>query len=142
VIDAAFDDGLKQLLKLPLARLPADTARRREEGQRLESKSIATECGWFLSGAPSALKSPVNICSFVATAHQRATPADAERAGSTIGEPKTTLRPPSAVYQLQATFTGDLANAATLWMGSITVPITVQPRQVPQIVSAGIAESP
>jgi hypothetical protein len=48
----------------------------------------------------------------------------------------------SGSYQLKATLTGDPTNPVQLWEGSITVPITAQPRQIPQLVSAGIAESP
>jgi hypothetical protein len=49
--------------------------------------------------------------------------------------------PTSASYQLMATLTGDPATPIELWSGDITVPITDNPRQIPQLVSAGIAES-
>ncbi|GAC1415349.1 MAG: hypothetical protein NVSMB62_02820 [Acidobacteriaceae bacterium] len=50
--------------------------------------------------------------------------------------------PTSGSYQLNATLTGNRTSAIKLWSGDITVPITDTPRQVPQLVSAGIAESP
>ncbi|MDE3198194.1 MAG: hypothetical protein KGN84_17735 [Acidobacteriota bacterium] len=50
--------------------------------------------------------------------------------------------PSSATYRLLATLTGNPASPLDLWDGDITVPITAQPRQVPRLVSAGIAESP
>lgn len=50
--------------------------------------------------------------------------------------------PTSASYQLLATLTGAPTTPVPLWSGDITVPITDNPRQVPQLVSAGIAESP
>ena len=50
--------------------------------------------------------------------------------------------PTSAVYQLLATLTGNPTAKLDLWDGKITVPITAPPRQIPRLVSAGIAESP
>src|ERR1019366_1488191 len=49
--------------------------------------------------------------------------------------------PIEGVHQLQATFTGNPTTSVTLWQGQIEVPITVPPRQIPLLVSAGIAES-
>jgi hypothetical protein len=49
--------------------------------------------------------------------------------------------PTSASYQLQATLTGAPTTPVQLWSGKITVPITDNPRQIPELVSAGIAES-
>ncbi len=49
--------------------------------------------------------------------------------------------PTEGGYQLLATFTGAPATPVTLWSGEIEVPITINPRQIPQLVSAGIAES-
>jgi hypothetical protein len=48
--------------------------------------------------------------------------------------------PTTADYELGCTFTGP-EDPAVLWDGTITVPITDNPRQVPKLVSAGIAES-
>lgn len=50
--------------------------------------------------------------------------------------------PTEGFYQLQATLTGSPTTAVELWSGNIMVPITSNPHQVPQLVSAGIAESP
>lgn len=50
--------------------------------------------------------------------------------------------PTEGFYQMQATLTGSPTTAVELWSGNIMVPITAPPRQVPQLVSAGIAESP
>ncbi len=50
--------------------------------------------------------------------------------------------PTEAFYQLQATLTGAPTTAVELWSGNIMVPITSNPQQIPQLVSAGIAESP
>ena len=50
--------------------------------------------------------------------------------------------PTEGFYQLQATLTGNPTTPVQLWSGNIMVPITAPPHQVPQIVSAGIAESP
>jgi hypothetical protein len=50
--------------------------------------------------------------------------------------------PTHSSVQLLATFTGAPKTPVTLWNGSIEVPITAPPRQVPRLVSAGIAESP
>jgi hypothetical protein len=50
--------------------------------------------------------------------------------------------PTEGSYQLLATLTGDPTDAVELWSGNIEVPITANPRQIPQLVSAGIAESP
>jgi hypothetical protein len=50
--------------------------------------------------------------------------------------------PTEGFYQLQATLTGSPTTAVTLWNGNIMVPITANPQQIPQLVSAGIAESP
>ena len=60
---------------------------------------------------------------------------------STVGVDKFPS-PASGSYQLNATLTGNPTSAVKLWSGDITVPITDTPRQVPQLVSAGIAESP
>jgi hypothetical protein len=49
--------------------------------------------------------------------------------------------PTEGSYQLLATFTGAPTTPVQLWSGDIEVPITVNPRQIPQLVSAGIAES-
>ncbi len=49
--------------------------------------------------------------------------------------------PTEGQYQLMATLTGSPTTPVQLWSGQIEVPITVQPRQIPQLVSAGIAES-
>ena len=49
--------------------------------------------------------------------------------------------PTEGVYQLLATFTGAPTSPVTLWSGQIEVPITINPRQTPLLVSAGIAES-
>ena len=49
--------------------------------------------------------------------------------------------PTSASYELKATLTGAPTMAVSVWNAGITVPITDNPRQIPQIVSAGIAES-
>jgi hypothetical protein len=48
--------------------------------------------------------------------------------------------PTTADYELGCTFTGP-ENRVVLWDGQIVVPITDNPRQVPKLVSAGIAES-
>jgi hypothetical protein len=50
--------------------------------------------------------------------------------------------PTEGSYQLLATLTGNPASQVELWTGNIEVPITANPRQIPQLVSAGIAESP
>lgn len=50
--------------------------------------------------------------------------------------------PTEGFYQLQATLTGNPTTPVTLWSGNIQVPITANPQQIPQLVSAGIAESP
>jgi hypothetical protein len=50
--------------------------------------------------------------------------------------------PTHGSYQLIATLTGAPTTPVTLWSGSIEVPVTAPPRQVPRLVSAGIAESP
>jgi len=50
--------------------------------------------------------------------------------------------PTEGFYQLQATLTGNPTSPVELWSGKIMVPITANPRQIPQLVSAGIAESP
>ncbi len=50
--------------------------------------------------------------------------------------------PTHGSVQLLATLTGAPTTPVTLWSGSIEVPITAPPRQVPRLVSAGIAESP
>jgi hypothetical protein len=50
--------------------------------------------------------------------------------------------PTEGFYQLKATLTGSPATAVELWSGKIMVPITAPPHQIPQLVSAGIAESP
>ncbi len=50
--------------------------------------------------------------------------------------------PTEGFYQLQATLTGSPTTPVTLWSGNIMVPITANPQQIPQLVSAGIAESP
>jgi hypothetical protein len=49
--------------------------------------------------------------------------------------------PTTADYGLGCKFTGPAAPVG-LWLGTITVPITDNPRQVPKLVSTGIAESP
>ena len=49
--------------------------------------------------------------------------------------------PTEGNYQLLATFTGAPATPVTLWSGQIEVPITINPRQTPLLVSAGLAES-
>jgi hypothetical protein len=49
--------------------------------------------------------------------------------------------PTEGSYQLLATFTGAPTTPVQLWSGQIEVPITINPRQIPQLVSAGIAES-
>lgn len=45
-------------------------------------------------------------------------------------------------WTLNATFTGAPTSGVDLWKGSVTLPITLNPRQTPKLVSAGIAESP
>ncbi len=50
--------------------------------------------------------------------------------------------PTEGSYQLLATLTGNPTTQIELWNGDIVVPITANPRQIPQLVSAGIAESP
>jgi hypothetical protein len=50
--------------------------------------------------------------------------------------------PTEGFYQLQATLTGSPTTPVELWSGQIMVPITSNPQQIPQLVSAGIAESP
>jgi hypothetical protein len=50
--------------------------------------------------------------------------------------------PTEGFYQLQATLTGSPTTPVELWNGNIMVPITAPPQQIPQLVSAGIAESP
>jgi hypothetical protein len=50
--------------------------------------------------------------------------------------------PTEGFYQLQATLTGSPTTPVQLWSGNIMVPITAPPQQIPQLVSAGIAESP
>jgi hypothetical protein len=50
--------------------------------------------------------------------------------------------PTEGFYQLQATLTGSPTTPVELWSSQIMVPITAPPRQIPQLVSAGIAESP
>lgn len=60
---------------------------------------------------------------------------------STVGVDQFPL-PTSGSYQVVATLTGNPTTPVELWNGDITVPITANPRQVPQLVSAGIAESP
>lgn len=50
--------------------------------------------------------------------------------------------PTEGSYQLLATLTGNPTSQVELWNGNIEVPITASPRQIPQLVSAGIAESP
>jgi len=59
---------------------------------------------------------------------------------STVGVDEFPL-PTEGIYQLLATFTGAPATQVTLWSGQIEVPITINPRQTPLLVSAGIAES-
>jgi hypothetical protein len=49
--------------------------------------------------------------------------------------------PTEGAYQLLATFTGAPTAPVTLWSGQLEVPITINPRQIPVLVSAGIAES-
>lgn len=49
--------------------------------------------------------------------------------------------PTEGAYQLAATFTGAPTAQVQLWTGQIEVPITDNPRQIPNLVSAGIAES-
>ena len=49
--------------------------------------------------------------------------------------------PTEGRYQLLATLTGNPTTPVQLGQGKIEVPITVPPRQIPQLVSAGIAES-
>ena len=49
--------------------------------------------------------------------------------------------PTEGFYQLQATLTGAPFTPVQLWSGNIMVPIAAPPRQIPQVVSAGIAES-
>jgi hypothetical protein len=49
--------------------------------------------------------------------------------------------PVEGFYELQATLSGDPTNPVGLWSGEIMVPIAAAPRQTPQIVSAGLAES-
>jgi hypothetical protein len=60
---------------------------------------------------------------------------------STVG-PKEFPTPIESYYQLMATLTGNPTQQVQLWNGDLMVPITAQPRQIPQLVSAGIAESP
>jgi len=50
--------------------------------------------------------------------------------------------PIAGYYELQATLTGAPTVPVQLWSGNIMVPIAAPPQQVPQVVSAGIAESP
>ncbi len=50
--------------------------------------------------------------------------------------------PTEGFYQLQATLTGSPTTPVPMWSGNIMVPITANPQQIPQLVSAGIAESP
>jgi hypothetical protein len=50
--------------------------------------------------------------------------------------------PTEGFYQLHATLTGRPTTPVELWSGNIMVPITAPPQQIPQLVSAGIAESP
>ncbi len=45
-------------------------------------------------------------------------------------------------WSLAGTFTGRPATTINLWSGAVDVPITLNPRQTPKLVSAGIAESP
>ena len=49
--------------------------------------------------------------------------------------------PTEGAYQLAATFTGAPTTQVQLWTGQIEVPITDKARQIPQLVSAGLAES-
>jgi hypothetical protein len=49
--------------------------------------------------------------------------------------------PVEGFYQLQATLTGSPTTPVELWSGNVMVPIAAPPRQIPQVVSAGIAES-
>jgi hypothetical protein len=49
--------------------------------------------------------------------------------------------PIEGFYSLQATLTGSPTAPVQLWSGNLMVPITAPPHQIPQIVSAGIAES-
>ena len=49
--------------------------------------------------------------------------------------------PTEGSYQLIATFTSSPTTPVQIWTGKIEVPITANPRQIPQLVSAGIAES-
>jgi len=50
--------------------------------------------------------------------------------------------PTEGFYQVQATLTGSPTTPVSLWTGFIQVPVTANPQQIPQLVSAGIAESP
>ena len=59
---------------------------------------------------------------------------------STVGVDDFPL-PTGGTYQLLATFTGAPTTPVTLWSGQVEVPITINPRQIPMLVSAGIAES-
>jgi hypothetical protein len=45
-------------------------------------------------------------------------------------------------WSLNATFTGAPTTSVNLWSGSVTLPITLNPRQTPKLISAGLAESP
>ena len=45
-------------------------------------------------------------------------------------------------WTLTATFTGSPTTSVTLWTGTVNLPITLNPRQTPKLVSAGLAESP
>ena len=45
-------------------------------------------------------------------------------------------------WSLTGTFTGHPTLSIGLWSGTVDVPITLNPRQTPKLVSAGIAESP
>jgi len=45
-------------------------------------------------------------------------------------------------WTLTATFTGNPTTSVTLWTGAVNLPITLNPRQTPKLLSAGVAESP
>lgn len=48
----------------------------------------------------------------------------------------------NTAWTLTATFTGAPTSSMNVWDGSMSLPITLNPRQTPKLVSAGLAESP
>jgi hypothetical protein len=48
----------------------------------------------------------------------------------------------STTWSLTATFSGSPTTSVPLWTGAVNLPVTLNPRQIPKLVSAGLAESP